>query len=226
MKVALTDVTYMKDGHVCIAGWDVDAEKMVRPLPTGTGHYEWTEDQAKKGNLLTGSVVEFSPTGQAGTGQYPHLTEDVMVAGRFNVVDTLGGIRLALRCNGSVSDDVDAVFSHQLNKGKYVLPETRCASLGAVVTHPRRIGFSERTAESGNKLRCWFYVGTGDAEKKYELPVSSVILRDLWEKSGIDALNDHVHGHTKAHIRVGLARPWPVDGENRCYAMVNNIILY
>jgi hypothetical protein len=36
MEILITDVTEMGGGNCCVAGWDVVAKRMVRPLPNGS----------------------------------------------------------------------------------------------------------------------------------------------------------------------------------------------
>jgi len=40
MDILITDVTEMRAGNYCVAGWDASDSRMIRPL---FGCYNWTE---------------------------------------------------------------------------------------------------------------------------------------------------------------------------------------
>ena len=76
MQLVITDVTEMSAGNYCVAGWDVDSHRMVRPLPGG---HNWTAAQLAQHGIDPGALVEFTPPGQSHNGKYPHRTEDTPV---------------------------------------------------------------------------------------------------------------------------------------------------
>jgi hypothetical protein len=42
MELLITDVTEMGGGNYCVAGWDIVANRMVRPLDDGSAPYQFT----------------------------------------------------------------------------------------------------------------------------------------------------------------------------------------
>lgn len=66
----------MSTGNFCVAGWDVNQLRMVRPLPGGRN---WTAALLAQYAVVPGALIEFSPTGVAHNSSYPHLTEDTQV---------------------------------------------------------------------------------------------------------------------------------------------------
>jgi hypothetical protein len=105
-----------------------------------------------------------------------------------------------------------------VKKGCYVTEGTSTCSLSAVALFANSIDFFEDDYNGKKSLR----VHISDSKGKYNLPVSSKALRDLYRKCGVAALNQGLPGHQAVHIRVGLARAW--DGQpGRCFIMVNGV---
>ena len=62
-----------------------------------------------------------------------------------------------------------------------------------------------------------------DAEARYELPVASRALREVWRADGVAAVGRMLPVHTALHARIGLARGRAEHGD-KCYAMLNGIL--
>jgi hypothetical protein len=75
MEVLITDVTEMGAGNYCVAGWDIGAKRMVRPLPHGRN---WTGALLGQHGIVVGKLIRIEPQGIP-NGIYPHRTEDTPI---------------------------------------------------------------------------------------------------------------------------------------------------
>lgn len=76
MRLLITDVTDMSPGNFCVAGWDIQNNVMVRPLPNGSN---WTSALLGQYDVRPGILMDFAPAGRQHNGTYPHSTEDTVV---------------------------------------------------------------------------------------------------------------------------------------------------
>src|SRR2546430_1970731 len=68
----------------CVAGWDLDREKMIRPEPHPTGF--WQADKiAPAGKFEVGKTASFIGTKPNPATGYPHMTEDRVVTSEIAV---------------------------------------------------------------------------------------------------------------------------------------------
>lgn len=120
----------------------------------------------------------------------------------------------------SLSKNIASVFSGHLKDNSYVLPGTKCASLGAIKVPVQNLEFYK---DSENKLRIKIRDNNGE---KYDLRVTCRYLRDVLDKmNGLKKLNEQLKGMTFAHVRVGLAKPY-YKQNNHCFLMCNGVFLY
>ena len=77
MDLLVTEITKMAGPVRCIAGWDRDGQRMIRPLPAGQN---WDAATIEEAGLSVGCTLTVSPTGRAHPGDFPHSTEDTEVA--------------------------------------------------------------------------------------------------------------------------------------------------
>ncbi len=135
----------------------------------------------------------------------------------------LTGRQLIDALAGSVSPNLESAFCDSFTDGRYVVAGSECPSFGAVEIEPSSISFSEKTRmNKPNQLRCSFSVPGPVIPSTYNFAVTGTEIRDVWSTYGIEALESQRNTAEVAHIRVGLARAF--DGDNKCWAMVNNII--
>lgn len=210
MDILLTEVTMMKDRKVCVAAWCPAESRMVRPL-SGTGQY-WSEADARPGLLWPGNMLRVEPTGEPGGRGLPHSREDMVIRHQVAIVGQLKDADLlhALRTSESIS--VLDLFAGRFRWPKFVDGGSDCPSLGAVRSH--RLGFDD----DDGTLRCWFYDPAG---KRYKFAVVGIALKNAFNEEGVRNLNARVARAGEAHIRLGLAHPYP-DGA--CTVLVNNVI--
>ncbi len=219
MQIIVTDVTLMHNGHVCVAGWDLERKCMVRPL-AGPGQH-WAEEMAGEHLFEMGNVVQLVPSKARNTRGLPHAREDVIIKEEPELIGSVPPAQLPSRLAESEHASVRRLFAGHLKSGMYVLEGSDCPSLGAVSVDSRRMGFEEREKPKGPQLRCWFYDAEGVS---YNFPVVSRTIRAMYEEGGLEAVVELRKRRRLAHVRLGLANPFKDDG--RCWVMVNNVLFY
>ncbi len=220
MRLLITDVTEMSTGNFCVAGWDVNQLRMVRPLPGGRN---WTAALLAQYAVVPGALIEFSPTGVAHNSSYPHLTEDTQV----DIMATITLNAPAANWFGQnappASASVAAAFYDNVmcnsiwngrHQGAYVPIGAPIGSLGTVVLPRSNISFEE----AFGKLKA--VVNDGNVE--YVLAVSSVVLKTAWRQGGLLAVSNALPASPFVHVRLGLARAFD-QPLHKCYLMVNGI---
>jgi hypothetical protein len=75
MDILITDLTEMGGGNHCVAGWDIVAKRMVRPLPNGSN---WPTSLIAQHGIVTGKILRVDPSGKP-NGSFPHLTQDTPI---------------------------------------------------------------------------------------------------------------------------------------------------
>jgi hypothetical protein len=219
VDIVITDVTEMGNGNYCVAGWDIGAKRMVRPLPDG-GY--WTASLVTRHGIAAGRQISAEPRGKA-DGNYPHLTENI----RIDLASIKQSVDVFLDWLGESAPQVTAGLSTgfggrlQWNKewngvkeGVYVLPGAQCSSLIAVRVPRTSLVFSEAFGKVKATLN--------DGSDSYRLTVSSKVLKEAWRAGGLAALNDMLPTTKEFHVRIGLARPF--DNPPKCYAMLNGVL--
>lgn len=120
----------------------------------------------------------------------------------------------------STSPTIQKAFDGQLIENSYVAAGTECSSLGAVMVPAQNINFFK---DSG-KLR----INIIDNDKiEYDLRVTCKYLRDMLDNiKNLDDFNEEMKASgSKAHVRVGLAKPYAYK-DNNCYLMGNGVFFY
>jgi hypothetical protein len=219
MDILITDVTEMGGGNHCVAGWDIKANRMVRPLPNGSN---WPSALIVRHGLVPGRLVRAQPLGKP-TGSFPHLTEDVPI----DVASIKASTKIFSDWLGAgaptVAADLTSGFGGQLQwnrqwngvkQGVHVLPGSQCGSLIGLRLARANLLFSE----SFNKLKATL----DDGSDAYELAVSSALLKQAWRNGGVQAVTQALPTRAEVHVRVGLARPF--QSPPKCYAMLNGVL--
>jgi hypothetical protein len=220
MRLVITDLTEMHGGNYCVAGWDPEAERMVRPLPNGAN---WTVGLLQQHGIAPGLPIDVVPTGQQHPSEFPHRTEDMPVDRESIQHANAGPINWfaanAPLAYGTVSDAFAGRVAHNsiwnnVRQGVYIQIGTQVGSLSAVRLPRNAVQF----VEEFDKLK----VVLNDGSVRYKLAVSSVALKTAWRHGGIGAMRQALPGSQLFHIRLGLARAFDNPPE-KCYLMVNGI---
>jgi len=219
MELLLTDVTEMGGGNYCVAGWDIAAKRMVRPLPNGSN---WTGALLGQHGIVAGKLIRIEPRGTS-NGIFPHRTEDTPIdpasikASNKVFSDWLGASA------PQVAADLNTGFGGHLQwnkewngvkQGVHTLPRVQCSSLVAVRIPKSNLSFEE----AFGKLKAML----DDGSDSYQLTVSSKVLKEAWRNGGLAAVNNALPATEEFHIRVGLARPF--QNPPKCYAMLNGVL--
>jgi hypothetical protein len=219
MDLLITDVTEMGGDTFCVAGWDIDEKRMVRPLPDGSN---WPSGLLQQHGIMSGRLIRAERKG-ASNGIFPHRTEDMSIdpasikSSNEVFSDWLGPSAPV------VAQDLEAGFADQLKwnkiwnevrQGVHTLPRSKCASLTSVQVPKVDLVFSQ-PFES-------LKVTLNDGSATYQLTVSSKVLKEAWRAGGLVAVNNVLPARDILHVRVGLARPF--GDPLKCYAMLNGAL--
>lgn len=219
LRIVITEVTNMHNGHVCVGGWCVEQSRMVRPLSGPREH--WDATLAGPALFEVGNVVTIVPSTLTSGRGLPHSREDCVLTGRPALSGRIDPVDLAATLAGSESPSVEAIFAGHMKESRFVSAGADCPSLGAIQTNARRLGFEDKSRRNGTaQLRCWLY---DETDTRYNLPVASRILQAAHADGGLQALADSSKGARRAHVRIGLAHPFD-DG--RSFAMVNHVFFF
>ena len=226
--LAITDVTYMWEDVVCIAGVTQDF-RCIRPVTDG-GVRIWTLYKSKRPIIYPGSKVwmgfseaEINP---------PHIedrTFDPMSVGHKDSFSRRHWETILRKISyGSVQD----VFDGNLRERR-VQPGTDTRSLGTI----KNVDVKNITAErryDRPTLRMDFEDESGDLHQRF--PVNDLAFRGLfgeladqhtWEQRAAEILLDLIKDADRVYLRVGLARPTEIgDYEKACWVQVTGVYTF
>ncbi len=221
----ITEVTRMQNAHFCIAGFDVHAAKMVRPLRPRGVHWIFDEFQDP---YFPGQLVNVKPAGTP-HGVFPHSNEDLPLQSGMRVLDTLSEPELFAAMNGTWAESIVKLFGCAPVENRYFPEGARCPSIGSIRVPRRGILFQ---SSSANRLR----LRLEDSDRiVYSLPVTCDRLRGLFDPDGgthgVHAANgwlDKMAPIEPIIVRLGLTRGYAgTSGEfdpKRCYLQVNGLL--
>ena len=101
-------------------------------------------------------------------------------------------------------------------RGAHVPAGTRTCSLHGLRLPSHHLSF----VEDDERLRALLQ----DAEARYNLPVTSHSLREIWRDDGIAAVRRALPAGTGLHVRLGLARGFG-EQRDKCYVMLNGVLV-
>jgi len=221
LRLLITEVTDIHRGIYCVAGWDAADARMVRPLPDGV---YWPRALLEATGVAPGATVVVAPNRIRLHGDYPHRTEDLPIALApidcqapapvrwFGTDAPPSAVTLAEAFVGNLRH-TGLWRGHR--RGVHVPTGTRTRSLHGLRVPSHRLSFVEEDDRPRALLQ--------DAETRYNLPVTSRALREIWRAEGIAALRRALPVGTDLHVRVGLARGFG-DQRDKCYAMLNGVL--
>jgi hypothetical protein len=221
LDVLITEVTDIHRGTYCVAGWDPAGARMVRLLPDGV---YWPRSLLEGAGIAPGAMVAVTPNRIRLHSDYPHRTEDLPI--NLAPIDRLpaapvqwfgtdappSAVNLAEAFGGSLRH---TGFWRGHRRGAHVPTGTRTCSLHGLRVPSHHFSF----VEEDERLRALLQ----DAETRYNLPVSSCVLREIWRAEGIGAVRRALPVGTDLHVRVGLARGFG-EQRDRCYVMLNGVL--
>lgn len=224
MRVVITDLTEMHGSNYCVAGWDAQASRMVRPLPDGSN---WTAGLLQQHGIVPGASIDMDPTGQQHASALPHRTEDTpIVAASIQHVDA-GPINWFAAGSPPAEATLGQAFGGHLAhsrtwngalQGVYVPESTQIGSLSAVQVAVGELQLFEDNYQGKRSLRAYI----DDGEAYYNLPVVARNLREAYRQGGVGNAQQLLPEQGNVHVRLGLARAW-AGQPGRCSLMINGI---
>lgn len=226
VQLAITDLTRMQRGCVCIAGYDKEGN-CIRPVLPPPGISEASLYAGDSPIAFPFAVVECDllfPLPQP-----PHTEDHIYVPGSLAFVRWVRDEKRERLLEMSLFENVEALFEQEIHDdwGFYVLNGAGPRSIGAILPE-RIVGVKYELDVSGKwDYRLQFVDGMG---RGYRLKIT-----DLTWHYYCDSLRDGQHKperiasdltamlrSRKVYVRIGLSRGW-ADHPERCYLQVNAI---
>ena len=222
MRLVVTDVTEMHGGNYCVAGWNAQAQRMLRPLPNGAN---WTAGLLQQHGIMPGASIDVTPTGQRHPSTFPHQTEDTPVSAAGIRLVHAGPIAWLEAGSPPTCATVDQAFGGHLahssvwngaRQGVHVPENTQVGSLSAARLAMANLTLFEDNYQGKRSLRAYL----NDGHACYNLPVVAKSLREAYRLNGVQAARGLLPAHGNVHVRLGLARAW--SGQpGKCSLMIN-----
>lgn len=224
MQLIVTEITIMSQGY-CVAGWDAENQRMIRPLPDGNN---WKSRLIDDLNIAPGVTIGVRPIDQPHNGDYPHTTEDTRIYSTN--IEIINDVAIDWFDNKAprACQTVNEAFANQLQysniwnrakKGVYVQKGTQIGSLNAIRLPASRITLMEDVSFGEKKLRAKI----NDGQAAYDLKVVAKDLQEAYNLEGIRRIKRWVPSNGDIHVRLGLAREWTDKYPGKCFLMVNGI---
>lgn len=231
-ELFITDITNY-GSLFCVAGQTAEGT-MIRPEPpNAVAHYEvsrfWGADVAGTGKFFdVGNVVRFEADPAPAGFPFPHATEDRIIQGNAarTILEQIPYVEWPIRANASTSTSINGAFDGAMVRapsGKpYVPKDNQGRSLGAIVVPTNRLSFHVNNYDP-NKPKLRAYVTEGLTS--FDVPVTADIFNRAWKAQGLPALTQALNNFNRAHVRLGLSRPFPARPDE-CYVQINGIYLF
>ncbi|MBN1427374.1 MAG: hypothetical protein JXB07_03255 [Anaerolineae bacterium] len=225
-QLAITDLTRMQRGCVCIAGYDKEG-RCIRPVLPPPGITEASLYADERPIVFPFAVVECDllfPISQP-----PHTEDHIYVPSSLAFVRWVKDDKRERLLGMALFESVEAIFEQEIHDdwGFYVMDGTGPRSIGAVIPE-RIVGVKYEMDTSGKwDYRLQFVDGRG---RSYRLKITDLTwhyycnsLRDGNHKPAqIAAGLTGMLRSCKVYVRIGLARGWAEHPE-RCHLQVNAI---
>jgi hypothetical protein len=218
-RVLVTDITNFGELR-CVAGWDLDRSKMIRPEPSPGGFWPASK-VAPNGPFELGKVAKFAATEPSrNSTDFPHRTEDRVVVGPIAAGAPPENHEKMLRDAAFAS--LSALFEENLvvtGHKAYIKTGTRCRSLGGLVVKAKGVKI-ETYNNYKNKQRLRLNFSDGTLSLAPNLTSSKAYSYVAANKLGI--VNTNISKASELLLRIGLARGFP-EYPDRCYLQVNGL---
>lgn len=224
LRLVITDITEMHGGNYCVAGWDPQARRMVRPLPDGAN---WIAGLLQRHGIGPGASIDMVPTGQRHPSTFPHRTEDTPVTTAGIHLVHPGPIMWLAVGAPPTHATVDQAFGGHLahsrvwnsaRQGVHVPENTQIGSLSAVRLPVGDLTLFEDNYQGKRSLRAYL----DDGYARYNLPVVAKNFREAYRMNGVGGARRLLPAQCDVHVRLGLARAW--SGQpGKCSLMINGI---
>lgn len=228
--LAITDLTRMQEGRVCVAGCDEDG-RCIRPVLPPPGIHESSLYSRGQPIVFPFAVVEYNL--RRAVPHPPHMEDWRYAARSVRFIRRLDEDRRREVLAHSLCDDVSAVFDVPIlhRPGHYVRAGAGSRSMGTI--RPQRVNWTtyEQAAEGKWKYRLRFTDGGGAS---WQLTVTDLTWRYYLDhqrtRMGFAPARigaDMTRALTKreCYLRLGLARGWE-KFPDRCYIQVTGVYTF
>jgi hypothetical protein len=167
-----------------------------------------------------GATSKFTASKPQPPTEYPHFTEDRVVAGQ--IIKGPGPENREELLRAAAFDSLEALFEGNLvidgQKG-YIPLGKKCRSLGGLLVKSNGATIeSYRNFKNKHRLRLRF-----KADGQVLAPnLTSSKAYELHAKNELDNVNKNIADSSELLLRIGLARAFP-EMPNRCYLQVNGL---
>jgi hypothetical protein len=228
--VLITEVTRMKGGCFCVAGWDLKSDRIVRPLPPWGKNWHLYDRHAP---FAPGQLVNCRP-GKVRTAEriLPHYTEDFFVAERPYIMKHFDEGDLYELMLETLDAGIRDVFKAELIEQRYLIEGTGSRSLGGIMVQRHKLFFFHED----ERLRLHLIDGHGC---RHDLAVTCDKLSHHFSPSGEEwdlhlsekEANEWLELNEPEDwiiLRIGLSRGWAGPDKDwnprRCYVQLNGLI--
>lgn len=219
-RLLVTEITNYGDLR-CVAGWDLDRSKMIRPEPHPKGFWQ-SGQTGPNGPFKLGATVHFSAKKPSPNTDYPHLTEDRVVIGDVSAGTRLGSGAARELLRDAAFNSLEDLFDGNLvidGDKAYVPVGAQCASLGGLIVPAKgAVVESYRNYKGQQRLRLRFR----DPQQLLAPNLTSSKAYEMHAAGEIDQLNARISKGRELMLRIGLARGFQ-GVPDRCYMQVNGL---
>lgn len=196
-RIIITGITNMKEGNVCISGYDLSAGEYVRPLLPGSQIPESFLALYDK-VIALGSTLDLDccPVPAA---RPPHIEDNSFEPNSVKVIASMSQTQYQDFIRSIADENVESIFGYEIDfhRGQPILPKGAGErSLGAIVCRECRV-----YVDHNDKTRCDLIDGSG-CEYRH-LPV---VGRDEWVRQP--------GTHANIPVRLSLSRLFQKDDQS------------
>ncbi len=227
-RIAITDVTRMQEGRVCVAGYDRTGQ-CIRPVLPPPGIHERTLYQHGQPIVFPFAIVEYDFVQP--TPQPPHIEDHRYDPASIQWIDKLDEKRRRTVLDRSLFNSVGAIFEEPIHSehGHYIMDGRGPRSLGTV--RPRRILRTIHELGEGSKWKYRLGFVDGD-DVTYWLTVTDLTWRYFHDHERQTRTPEEIAAQittslrtSEVYLRIGLARGWE-QHPDRCYLQLTGVYTF
>jgi phage host-nuclease inhibitor protein Gam len=227
--LAITDLTRMQRGAVCIAGQDREGH-CIRPVLPPPGIPERALKAEGKAVIFPFAVVEFEWVRP--TPKPPHCEDHLFAPASVRFVRTLTEVQKRKVLNQSKFDAVVAIFEQPIQRGPgfYVLDGEGPRSVGTIQPKAIHQVFYEQGEDNAWNYRLGFF---DQQDEYYRLKITDLTwnyycaFQRTQDRAPAQIASDltQLLKSKTVHLRIGLSRGW-AKFPGRCFLQVNGVYTF
>lgn len=225
--IVITDLTEMRQGHVCLAGYRPDNNTCVRPVENGSLNEDWLTlgagEVMRPFALVELDFIENKP-------DPPHI-EDWIINPEYRKIkghlDEDNKQALLRRLDDGRVENIFGATVHRFSPqgSAYVVAGEGARSLGTIIAQVVEVRYDPKA----DGTRDYRLVFIDESEKQYRLAVTDLAFRrfldhQLAENLQMDIARELTDNLASAHVflRIGLARRWSLYPD-RCTLQITGV---